>query len=249
MKFLGLRWKISGILIISNLILGLLIVVIVNNKVSDSLINELIERGRTIATNLSNFSAEQILAEDEVGLRQTISRSMNFESVGYILIHDSEGAVMADNFNSEVPDELMAVSVVERESYQDPQPVNISSMNSVFYDIIVPVEEGFLGYIRVGMRKAYVDEAIRRTNLIIIITIIGITIIGMIIVLFLANNIIKPILYLTQKADDLSQGKLDEKVSVHTNDEIQNLGEALERLRESVKIALDRLKKHQTLRI
>jgi len=42
---------------------------------------------------------------------------------------------------------------------------------------------------------------------------------------------------------------LDEKVQVKTNDEIHHLGEALERLRESVIIALDRLKKRQTTRI
>jgi methyl-accepting chemotaxis protein len=174
---------------------------------------------------------------------------MNFESVGYILIHDSEGAVMADNFNGQVPAELISVTVTDRKNYDVPESISAGSSIGLCYDIIVPVEEGFLGYIRVGMRQDYVEEAVKRTNIIIIITILGITLAGMIIVLFLANRIIKPILYLTQKADDISQGHLNEKVGVDTNDEIQNLGEALERLRESVKIALDRLKKHQTLRI
>ena len=60
---------------------------------------------------------------------------------------------------------------------------------------------------------------------------------------------INTIIYLTTKADDISQGKLDEKKKKKTNDEIHHLGEALERLRESVIIALDRLKKRQTTRI
>lgn len=246
---MGLRWKISGILIVSNLLLGLLIVLIVNDKVSDSLRKELVERGRTIATNLSNYSAEQIMEEDVIGLRQIISRSVNFESVGYILIHDSEGEVLADNFNGQVPQSLTSVTVMGRENYEFAASVNASEAIGLCYDIIVPVEEGFLGYVRVGMRQEYVEEAVNRTNMIIIFIIIGITVAGMLIVLFLANRIIKPILYLTRKADDISQGKLDEKVGVNTNDEIQHLGEALERLRESVKIALERLKKHQTLRI
>ncbi len=246
---MGLRWKISGILIVSNLLLGLLIVLIVNDKVSDSLRKELVERGRTIATNLSNYSAEQLMEEDVIGLRQIISRSMNFESVGYILIHDSEGEVLADNFNGQVPQSLTSVTVMGREHYEVAASVNASDAIGLCYDIIVPVEEGFLGYVRVGMRQEYVEEAVNRTNMIIIFTIVGITVAGMLIVLFLANRIIRPILYLTRKANDISQGKLDEKVGVNTNDEIQNLGEALERLRESVKIALERLKKHQTLRI
>jgi len=56
-------------------------------------------------------------------------------------------------------------------------------------------------------------------------------------------------LYLTQSADDISKGNLDKPVGVKTNDEIQKLAQALDRLRESVKIALERLKKHQTLRM
>jgi nitrogen fixation/metabolism regulation signal transduction histidine kinase len=78
---------------------------------------------------------------------------------------------------------------------------------------------------------------------------VGITLVGIIVVVILANRIISPIIYLTQKADDISRGNLDEKIAVRTKDEIQNLGEALERLRESVKIALERLKKRQATRI
>jgi HAMP domain-containing protein len=248
-RYLGLRWKISGVLIISNLVLGLLIIIIVNNKVTESLEKELIERGRTIAINLANYSAAQIMAKDVIGLRQIISGDMAFESVGYILIQDSEGTILADNFNGQVPKELTSINVIGLENYNVPNSISLQDPIGNCYDIIAPVEEGFLGYVRVGMKIDYVNEAVRRTNMIIIFTIIGITLAGMAIVLFLANRIIKPILYLTRRADDLSQGKLDEKVGVNTNDEIQNLGEALERLRESVKIALERLKKHQTLRI
>ena len=99
------------------------------------------------------------------------------------------------------------------------------------------------------MKKEYIDQSVYQTNLILISAIFGLTLLGIIVVLFLANRIIKPILYLTARADEISKGELEEKVSVGTNDEIESLGQALERLRESVKIALDRLKKQQTLRM
>jgi HAMP domain-containing protein len=249
MKFLSLRWKISGILVLSNLILGLIIVIIVNQTVSENLSKELIERGRTIALNLAQYSAEQIMDEDVVGLRQLITGSLSFESVAYILIQSSEDSVLVDTYNGDIPQELLQKSNSNVDLDKLPELVYIREADMECFDIWEPVEEGDLGYIRIGMKKAYIDELVYQTNLILISAIFGITLLGILVVLFLANRIIKPILYLTARADDISKGELEEKVSVGTNDEIESLGQALERLRESVKIALDRLKKQQTLRM
>ena len=249
MKFLSLRWKISGILVISNLLLGVILVWIVNNMVSDSIRKELIERGKTIATNLAQYSAERIIEEDKIALKQMITGSLNFESVEYILIQDAEGNILAGTYNEKVPSALLKQKIPQGELLRQPQRVKLEESGTVCYDIWTPVEEGYLGYIRVGMKEDYITESVKRTNIIVILTIAGITLAGIIVVLILANRIISPILYLTRRADEISTGKLEEKVEVQTHDEIELLGKALERLRESVKIALDRLKKHQTLRM
>lgn len=231
------------------MLMGLLLVIIVNRTVSKSIGQELIERGKTIAINLAQYSAEQILEEDVVGLRQLITGALNFESVEYILIHGSEGNILTDTFNGQVPPELSDTLNIEKKISDKPEVIYLEEQAVECYDIWVPVQEGYLGYIRVGMKKDYIVKSVRNTTVIVVSAILGITLIGIIIVLVLAARIIKPILYLTRRADEISQGKLEEKVIVNTNDEIQSLGQALERLRESVKIALDRLKKHQTLRI
>lgn len=249
MKFLSLRWKISGILIISNLVLGILLIVLVNRSVSERLGKELIERGRTIGANLAQYSAEQIIEEDKIGLRQTITESMTFESVEYILIQKSDSSILADTYNGNVPRELLMVNMPSTVEFQAPALIELKERGSTCYDIWVPVEEGFLGYIRVGMKQDYVLNAVYEASEVIILSIIGLTLIGIVFVLFLANRIINPIIYLTKRADEISQGKLEEQVSVHTGDEIEKLGKALERLRESVRIALERLKKHQTMRM
>lgn len=231
------------------MLMGLLLVIIVNRTVSKSIGQELIERGKTIAINLAQYSAEQILEEDVVGLRQLITGALNFESVEYILIHGSEGNILSDTYNGQVPPELSDTLNIEKKLSDKPEVIFLKEQSAECYDIWVPVQEGYLGYIRVGMKKDYIVKSVRNTTVIVVSAILGITLIGIIIVLVLATRIIKPILYLTRRADEISQGKLEEKVIVNTNDEIQSLGQALERLRESVKIALDRLKKHQTLRI
>jgi HAMP domain-containing protein len=249
LKFLSLRWKISGILVFSNLILGIVLILIVNYMVTRSLSTELIEKGRTIALNLAQYASEQILEQDQVGLRQMLTGSLNFESVEYILVQTSEDSILADTYNGNIPPVLLSKSVKNVDLNLPPELINIGTDDQSCFDIWEPVEEGYLGYIRIGMKKSYIDEAIFTTNLVILTAIFAVTIIGIFTVIFLANRIIKPILYLTTRADEISQGNLEEKVTVKTNDEIENLGQALERLRESVKIALDRLKKQQTLRM
>ena len=249
MKYLSLKWKISGVLIISNLTLGLLLVFLVNRTVSESLEKELIERGRTIGANLAQYSAEQIIEEDRVGLKQLITENQEFESVEYILIQNSDSTILADTYNGEVPESLLDIKITESDSSPIPKLVTILEDTLSCYDIWIPVEEGILGYIRVGMKEDYVLGSVYEAAIVIVLTITGLTILGIIFVLFLAGRIINPIIYLTKRADEISQGQLEEQVQVNTKDEIELLGKALERLRESVKIALERLKKHQTLRM
>ena len=241
---LSLRWKIGGILVLSNLILGLTLIFTINPEVSETVKNEVVERGRTVASNLANYTSEQILSEDIVGLRQIISSSLNSERDEYIIIQDSENEILAKTFNEALPRE---VEEILSETENEVNIVSFTGEKGIVncYDIVVPVEDGDLGYIRVGMKQEYIDNAVSEINFLIISIIGGITLLGILVVLILAHRIISPIIYLTKRADDISQGKLDERVVVNTKDEIQNLGQALERLRESVVIALDRLKKRR----
>ncbi len=248
MKFISLRWKISGILVFSNLFLGLIIIFIVQDSVTTALEREVIERGRTIAQEISRYSAELILEEDIVGLREMVTSSLNFESVGYILIQDADQKILVDTYNGNVPSELRR-NLTDEINFDKPQLIKLTASGSECYDIIVPVEEGSLGYIRIGMIQDYIISKVQETNNYILIGIIIITLLGIIIVYFLANRIIVPILSLAKRANEISRGDLDEAVKLKTNDEINYMVEAVERLRESLKIALSRLDKTKTLGI
>lgn len=249
MKFLSLRWKISGILVFSNLFLGIIVIFIVQRSVSESLENELIERGSTIAINLSHYTGELILEEDSIGLTEIISSLLSFETAQYILIQRSDGSIISDTFNGNIPTELQAREVgIEINEYA-PELITLRDFNEECYDIVVPVEEGSLGFIRIGMKKSYVAEKVKETSTYIIMSIIIVTLVGIIIVYFLANKIINPILTLANRANEISTGKLEDKVMIKTNDEINYMAEAVERLRESLNIALARLNKNKTIRI
>ena len=249
MKFLSLRWKISGILVFSNIFLGFLIILIVNSTVTDSLTTEVIERGKTVADGLARYSAELILEEDVVGLKEIITSSLSFESVQYILVQDADLNVLTDTFNGNVPAALKNRALSADIESNKPVLVTLDGPNIECYDIAVPVEEGSLGYIRVGMIRDYIADKVRETHNYIILTIAVITLLGIIVVYFLANKIIKPILNLAKRANDISRGDLEEAVTIKTNDEINYMAQAVERLRESLNIALARLDKNKKTRL
>jgi HAMP domain-containing protein len=249
MKFISLRWKFSGILVLSNIFLGAAIVFIVHKTVTASLENELIERGKALAIDLSHYVAEMILENDVVGLTGITTRLLTFETAGYIIIHDSEGRIISDTFNGNVPAELKKREIGQEINDYSPQLINLTTEGEQCYDIVVPVEEGSLGFIRIGMKRSYIANKVQQTSNYIFLTVLIVTLLGIIIVYFLANRIVDPILNLAQRANEISTGNLEDKITIRTNDEINYMAEAVERLRESLNIALARLNKNKKIRI
>ena len=249
MKFISLRWKISGILLITNLLIGAFLIFFISGQVRQNLGTELIAKGRIIAKDLAHFLVEQIYSEDRAGLNELISGSISYESVEYVLIQKADMTILADTYNGQVPQLLIDQKIPEMGEEAKPTLVKLQDDSRVF-DIWQPVEDGDLGYIRVGIRQDYVRKIIFKTAVrVISIIVLTILLAWLVIILLISKYIIQPLMYLTNSADRISQGKLDQKVSLKTNDEIEQLANALERLRESVKIALSRLKKHQKMRM
>ena len=60
-----------------------------------------------------------------------------------------------------------------------------------------------------------------------------------------ARRLTNNVLTLTQKADEISRGDLAEPVSLRSNDELDDLSAALERMRVSMSGALERLRRRR----
>ncbi len=68
-------------------------------------------------------------------------------------------------------------------------------------------------------------------------------ILGSIFAAALGKGISKPVVQLTKAADAISMGKIDTAIEVETKDEINELAQAIERMRKSLKKAMERLAK------
>ncbi len=250
MKFVSLRWKISVLMLVSNIIIALFLIFFMRYQVYRNLGKELIEKGKIISQGFALFATEQIDAQDKIALRQLVSNITDYEFIEFIIIQGSDSTVLADTYNGNVPEILLNEPFPADEEVIRPKLISFGEEETSVYEIWTPVEEGYLGYVRVGVKQDYVLQRVRETAFRVIgIIVLAVVVLWVVVIIIITKKIINPITYLTKKADDISQGKLDEEIYLVTHDEIEKLGQALERLRESVKIALGRLKKHQSMQI
>ena len=97
-----------------------------------------------------------------------------------------------------------------------------------------------IGYLTVMMNQTAVVGKIRMSLIInILIYAVLLVLISLAINFSLKRTVIGPVVNLTKVADDISMGKLSEKISVSSNDEIATLAKSIDRLRLSVKKLLE----------
>jgi HAMP domain-containing protein len=105
----------------------------------------------------------------------------------------------------------------------------------------MPILDGQLGAVHVGLWADTVQQDVRGTLLPIIGLIAACLVIGIAISVIIAGKTIRPILELKLSADEISRGNLDASVSVQGDDEVGELARSLERMRASLKAAMLRL--------
>ncbi|GAB4369436.1 MAG: hypothetical protein Kow0042_11170 [Calditrichia bacterium] len=245
-KTFSLRWQIMLWVLFGAITFSALTLYITYRYVNKSLTETLIEEGKIIGANVGELAAEKIIEDDVVALKNIIEKYKYIASIEYILIEDPARQVKTDTYNQKIPPEIILAGHSRNETTPRTQAtlINISSRNTEVYDISFPIKEGILGFVRVGMKKSYVDSRIRET-----IFYLGIVfVIGTFLAIFLAIFIItlqvsRPIAYLTDMAYKISMGDFETPVRVKIRNEIGVLAEAVERMRESLRTSIERLRK------
>jgi methyl-accepting chemotaxis protein len=243
--YISLKFKVSGVVVGSTLFIGAAMLFLIFTLVSGSLQSELIERGKAIAKSLSNQSAELILlgSEGDVKLKTLVEDAKRFTAVDYVFVIDNENNIRQSTFTTDFPAGLDKANIPSGSDFSIKE--NIKTQLGTSYDIASPVSEGAFGHVHVGMSKSYVDKEVRGALIFIVGFLIIAIVLGITLAFILANRITKPIIYLTESADKISMGDFETKIEVHSKDEIGDLAASVERMRESLKAAIERLRKRK----
>jgi len=102
------------------------------------------------------------------------------------------------------------------------------------------------GGFRIGFSLAKIEQARQALQTQLIGIMGAILVISLLLVYVVVNRSLRPLTRFAKVAEDLANGKVQEKIEVKGNDEIAQLADALERLRVSLKAAMDRLRRKKS---
>lgn len=230
----GLSWKISTTFSGLILILGILVIGIVYYFTVDALQKQVDLRSSALATNLADAAAGFVSRKSTLELDALVAKYGRLDGVSYAFIQDPKGDVLASSMQP-FPVELKDAG----------GPAASSRVTRVrgksVYETRSPLLDGQLGVVRVGLWAETVQNDVSSTLWPIIGLIVACLALSVALSIMLASKMVRPILDLKAIADDISRGRLDTKVSIQSNDEVGELGRSLERMRASLKAAMNRL--------
>ncbi len=89
------------------------------------------------------------------------------------------------------------------------------------------------------------EELTRRTKTVLLAIIAGtLVLIGLLVSLY-GHRLTRRIRYLTEAAEKISVGELDTEIEIKSDDEIGDLGEAVSRMQESIRLSIERLRRRR----
>lgn len=237
---LSLRVKLL-ILILSVVVgFGVAVGVYVSTRVAGDLDRELLKRGVSIAKHLAELSSEDFIEGNRLHLQFLAHEHQTTETdLRYILMTDRAGKLLAHSFGTTFPEELASVN--RYVSGQEAVIVRLDAGGEMLYDIAVPVLDGRVGGIRVGMSAAPIRLAINTLIREILVAILIIGLLAFVVTLPVAQAIARPLSRLTQAIEGLSKGRRDLHLPADRRDEIGTLNEAFNQMTADVRLAEKRL--------
>src|SRR5712692_5976180 len=164
-RFGGLRGRIVALLLSGLFVLLVAISLLAARALRQALTTEFISKGEAIAVSLAN-AAEGYIVEgrDASTIQGFVDRFRYIAGVGYVFVVDQEGFVLSHTFQPEFPQGLERAhrfpGEVTQERYTDVATVDVSDRGQ-HLDIVVPIQQGRLGEVHVGMRMADIQAHVR----------------------------------------------------------------------------------------
>jgi len=245
LRKLSIYYKLNGIIISSLLVLSLIIGILMITTTVSLFERQLERRGVETGTSLAALSSNDILLDEHYALFERINKTKNnTEDVRYIIIVDYAGRILAHTFGASLPVGLPI------DTWQPPVTNADSDSNSAestfwitkfdsnegkIHEVTVPIENGAVGFVRVGMSEqsaekllmATIQEFLLLTLLICILASVGAT--------HLAHFIVLPIQNLAKAARQIRSGNYSVHAQIQDEDEVGHLAAAFNDMADSLK--------------
>ena len=221
----GLYYKFNVLIVGSIFICGLIIGGTMLRTAYNSLETGLVRSGQEIATSMAAVISNDILLDDRFALHERMSKTLEAnDQIRYIVVTNSDGEVLASTFIDGLPKGLPPVRLPDGEKGMD--VMAFSSNEGTIREILVPIDDGFLGYIRMGMAEKQFMTDLQEKCLLAILLVLMVCVAAAILATRYANEFLKPVARLSFAVKQMDKGKYGIQVPVTSQDEVGKIGRA-----------------------
>ncbi|MBU1343479.1 MAG: HAMP domain-containing protein [Proteobacteria bacterium] len=188
------------------------------------------KQGLAIAENLAAISVDHLITYNYVALEKLANQAVNNPDILYVIIHDKEGRVAGYSRRPDLQNKILtdAASLTAVEVKEFRITVHVPELSSIpVMDVAVPVflpgSQDRWGTIRVCLSLELMYQQIRQTRWSILILGSVALAVGILISNWAAQRVTRPLETLVNATIEAAQGNLQQKISIHTRDEVEIL--------------------------
>jgi len=190
---------------------------------------QLTKQGIDTATNLALSSSNVILLDDFYQLHELVSQALaSSEDIRYILVFDAGKRLLAHSFQGGIPQGILSFNTPSISASE--QVKLFVSNEGRIHDIIVPIEHGAVGFVRIGMTESYVNRLLLQHVGNIAIAFLLVCILAVFLSSAIAKKITRPIDALVQTAEAITQGNLVVRSNIADQAEVGKLAKAFDEM-------------------
>ena len=249
--FMSLRFRF--ILITSFMLLFLLatLAIVLGTLQTRTIRDKIEKQGIAISKNLAAVSVDHLLTYNYVAMEKLANQAANNPDIVYVVIHDKEGKIAGysgrpDLLNRFLTDSvsLAAINLQEPKiSVHDPESGDIPVMD-ISVPVFLPGSTDRWGTVRVRLSLELMYLQIRQTQWsILILGVVGLSI-GILISNWAAQRVTKPLDTLVTATVEAAQGNLDQKIAIHTRDEVEILASNFSHMIREILAQRQQLEQH-----
>ena len=237
----GLARKFVIWIVFIIMLLGVLTTVLVQMSLTNTLSEELRERGRVISRNLATSIIEPILIEDTVYVHRLVENTKKTEKdVKYIYITDARGKVLVHTFEGGFPGELLTVQIdLENSSHL------LDTGDGIVVDFTAPILDGRAGFVHIGMDETSMHEKINQTSRAIITLTFLVGALGVLMAYIAGNYLTRPIRSLVKGTEEIGRGNLGYQIKTDSTDEINILSKAFNEMSYNLNNSINELRESE----
>jgi HAMP domain-containing protein len=253
---MSIRTKIVSLVVFSVLLVALLVGAIAIVFTTDTMKKQILEDGRALTQALESALREPLVVQDRVKVKELVNSYGKMESVVFVAVFSPDGEVISVAPMGKPSPWLKAYlsRALEEEVPQGGRITFLKLQNPLYvkgttYRALYLVHEavlgGTVGHVFLALPSAF-ESVVKTQQKMAIYTAAaggGMALLVALVAAIVGAGIARNVLYLADVAERMSLGELDIKVEVKTRDELGRLAEALDRMRISLKAAIERLKR------